>query len=68
MYILMTKRLLITREDLVKLVLNQGEYKKFYIEVGDEVVINFKHIRPRNRKGDKIRQYHQGVGTTLYFN
>ena len=64
----MTKHLLISRDDLIKLVLNQGQYKKFYIEVCDEVYINFKHIRPRNRKGDKIRQFHQDVGKTIYFN
>tara|TARA_B110000902_G_scaffold251735_1_gene312358 strand:+ start:598 stop:792 length:195 start_codon:yes stop_codon:yes gene_type:complete len=63
----MTKQLLIGRDDLIKLLGNQGEHKQFYIEVGDNVVINFKHIRPRNRKRDRIRPFHQDSGTTLYF-
>ena len=64
----MTKRLLIGRDDLIKLLENQGDYQKFYIEVTDAVTINFKHIRPRNRKGDKIPQFHVHPGKTLYFN
>jgi hypothetical protein len=63
----MTKQLLIGREDLIKLVENQGEHKKFYIEVCDEVSINFKHIRPRNRKGDSVRQFHLAKGRKLFF-
>jgi len=64
----MTIQLLIGKDDLIKLVENQGNYQKFYIEVADEVTINFKHIRPRNRKADKIRQFHALPGKTIYFN
>jgi len=48
---------LISKHDLIKLINNQGDYRKFYVELGEHVKINFKHIRPRKRKGDKIPQF-----------
>jgi hypothetical protein len=45
---------LISKADLIKLINNQGEYMKFYVMLSNEVSINFKHIRPRKRKGDTI--------------
>lgn len=45
---------LISKADLIKLINNQGEYMKFYVMLSNEVSINFKHIRPRKRKGDLI--------------
>lgn len=48
---------LISKNDLIKLINNQGEYRKFYVELGEHTKINFKHIRPRKRKSDKIPQF-----------
>lgn len=45
-----------TQKQLITLIKNQGQYKSFFVELGDNVVINCKHIRPRKRKGDKIPQ------------
>lgn len=58
---------LISKKDLIKLINNQGEYRKFYVELGEDVRINFKHIRPRKRKGDKIPSLSITRGTTLSF-
>ena len=58
---------LISKKDLIKLINNQGEYRKFYVELGEDVRINFKHIRPRKRKGDKIACLSITRGTTLSF-
>lgn len=49
-----SKHHLINRNDLIKLINNQGSHMKFYVELAHSVSINFKHIRPRKRKGDKI--------------
>jgi len=43
-----------TQKQLITLIKNQGDYKKFFVELGDNVVINAKHIRPRKRKGDLL--------------
>lgn len=53
-----TNTYLISKPDLIRLIQNQGDYRKFYVELGDRVKINFKHIRPRKRKYDKIPQFH----------
>jgi len=49
---------LISRNELIRLILNQGEFRKFYVILGEDVLINFKHIRPRKRKGDKVDKFH----------
>lgn len=43
-----------TQKQLITLIQNQGQYKKFFVELGENVTINCKHIRPRKRKGDKM--------------
>ena len=58
---------LISKKDLIKLINNQGEYRKFYVELGEDVRINFKHIRPRKRKGDKIPCFSIIKGGVLSF-
>jgi hypothetical protein len=58
---------LISKNDLIKLINNQGEYRKFYVELGEDVRINFKHIRPRKRKGDKIPSFSVKEGGILTF-
>lgn len=45
---------LITPSQLKTLIDNQGKFKKFYVELGENVRINFKNIRPRKRKSDKL--------------
>ena len=43
-----------TQTQLFTFIKNQGEFKNFWVELNDNVVINCKHIRPRKRKGDAI--------------
>ncbi len=58
---------LISKHDLIKLINNQGEFRKFYVELGENVTINFKHIRPRKRKGDRIPTFTITEGCVLNF-
>ena len=58
---------LIGKKELLTLIENQGDYRKFYVELGQNVTINFKHIRPRKRKGDKIPALTLSEGGTLSF-
>lgn len=58
---------LIGKKELLRLVENQGDYRQFYVELGDNVRINFKHIRPRKRKGEKIPALTVSEGGTLNF-
>jgi len=58
---------IISKNDLIKLINNQGEYRKFYVEFSKGVTINFKHIRPRKRKGDSIPQITTTKGCLLEF-
>lgn len=43
-----------SQKQLITFIQNQGDYKQFFVELGDSVVINCKHIRPRKRKADKL--------------
>ena len=43
-----------SQTQLFTFIKNQGDYKKIWVELGDKVVINCKHIRPRKRKGDLL--------------
>lgn len=46
-----------TQNQLITLIKNQGQYKKWFVELAsDQVVINAKHIRPRKRKGDLVKK------------
>ena len=58
---------LISKNDLIKLINNQGEFRKFYVELGQDVSINFKHISPRKRKGDKLPTFTISDGCVLNF-
>ena len=45
-----------TQNQLITLIKNQGQYKTFFVELNEGVVINCKHIRPRKRKGDLVKK------------
>ena len=58
---------LISKGDLIKLINNQGNFRKFYVTLGENVTINFKHIRPRKRKGDSVEQFSVREGCVVKF-